>query len=150
MSVSPLLTAVPPEWVRVPPLRLRFVSWALTRASPSTSLKVKSPEAKLSGVSSLVLTRIVAGDRDVVDGGDVDGHRGRDGAAATVVDLEVEGGKRQTVLVGRRGVDQGVELGGGERVAVVDRRAAGVGQRAAVEVEVGELGTDQGIAFDVA
>ena len=104
----------------------------------------------MSGVSSLVLTRIVAGDRDVVDGGDVDGHGGGDGARAAVVDPEVERGKRQTVLVGRRRVDQGVELGGGERVAVVDRRAAGMRERAAVEVEVGELGTDQGVAFDVA
>ncbi len=54
--MSPLLTAVPPEWVSVPPLRLRFVSWALTRPSPSTSVKVKSLLAKLSGTSSPVLT----------------------------------------------------------------------------------------------
>ena len=51
-----VVDAVPPECVKVPAIQIEVRDLSETRASLSTSVKVKSPEAKLSGVSSLVLT----------------------------------------------------------------------------------------------
>ena len=134
--VSPLLT-VTPEWVSVPPARLRLVIWTQTSASLSTSVKVKSPLAKLSGVSSLVLTVLT-----VATGTSLTGVTSMSMVAATAplppsltVKSNVANG--QAVLVVGRRVDQVGDLGGGDRIAVVDRHAA-VGERAAGQVEVGD------------
>ena len=133
----------------MPPLRLRFGQLGTDQGIGFDVREAKVAAGEIEGRVLIGADRVVAGDRHVIDGRDVDGHGGGDGARTAVVDAEIERGKRQTVLVGRGRVDEGIELSGGEGVAVVDHRAAGVGEGAAVEAEVRQLGTDQGIGFDV-
>ena len=66
-----------------------------------------------------------------------------------VVHLEVEAGEAIAVGVQRRGVDQGVELSGGEGHAVGDGDGAAVDQGAAGQAQVRDRGGDQRIRLDV-